>query len=122
MGKVLVVDDEFGVAELIDAILTDEGYRVLTSANGRQGLDTLAREELDLVFLDLMMPIMDGCVMLRILMENPQFKRIPVVMMSSLPEAAVAERCSGYVAFMRKPFMIKEVIDFALRFIPPSPR
>ena len=120
MGLVLVVDDEFGVADLIDAILTDEGHRVLKAANGRQGLETLAKEQLDLVFLDYMMPVMDGFTMLRNVVDDPVFKEIPVVMMSSMPEASVAERCSGYVAFMRKPFTIAEVIDFALRFIPMS--
>ena len=118
MGTVLVVDDEFGVVDLIDAILTDEGYRVLTAANGRQGLEMLANERLDLVFLDYMMPVMDGSAMLRTVADNPELRRIPVVMMSSMPEASVAERCSGFVAFMRKPFRIAEVIDLALRHIP----
>ncbi len=118
MGVVLVVDDEFGVADLIDAILTDEGHRVLTAANGRQGLEMLTKEQLDLVFLDYMMPVMDGSAMLRTVADSPELKKIPVVMMSSMPEASVAERCSGFVAFMRKPFRISEVIDLALRYIP----
>ena len=50
MANVLVVDDEFGVADLLDAILEDEGHRVLKAANGRQGLETLAKEPVDLVF------------------------------------------------------------------------
>ena len=118
MGIVLVVDDEFGVADLIDAILTDEGHRVVKAANGRQGLEALAKEKLDLVFLDYMMPVMDGSVMLRIIAESPDLRDIPVIMMSSMPEANVAERCSGYAAFMRKPFMITEVIDVATRLMP----
>ena len=122
MGIVLVVDDEFGVADLIDAILTDEGHRVLTAANGRQGLETLAKEQLDLVFLDYMMPVMDGSAMLRNVVDNPVLRNIPVVMMSSMPEATVAERCSGYVAFMRKPFRIAQVIDLAARLIPDPTR
>ena len=64
MATVLVVDDEFGIAELFDAILTDEGYRVLTAINGRHGLEMLAQERPDLVFLDYMMPVMDGAAML----------------------------------------------------------
>ena len=44
MSTVLVVDDEFGIAELMVDILTDEGHRVVTAANGRQGLEALARE------------------------------------------------------------------------------
>ena len=117
MGTVLVIDDEFGVAELIDAILTDEGHQVLKAANGRQGLEVLAVRKCDLIFLDYMMPIMNGSVMLKTVVQDPDLKAIPVIMMSSMPEAHVAERCSGYVAFMRKPFMVSRVIDFAARFV-----
>ena len=117
MGIVLVVDDEFGVADLIEAILTDEGHRVLMAANGRQGLEALAKERLDLVFLDYMMPVMDGSAMLRAVVDHPALRDIPIVMMSSMPEDSVAERCSGYVGFLRKPFKIAEVVDFATRLI-----
>ena len=113
MATVLVVDDEFGVAELFDAILTDEGYRVLTAINGRHGLELLAQERPDLMFLDYMMPVMDGAAMLRAIASDPALPGIPVVMMSSMPEATVAERCSGYVTFLRKPFKIAQVVALA---------
>jgi CheY-like chemotaxis protein len=120
MGTVLVVDDEFGIADLIDVVLTDEGHRVLTAANGRQGLELLAKEHLDMVFLDYMMPIMDGATVLRRMIDDPSWRSIPVVLMSSMPESTVAERCSGYANFMRKPFMIGEVIALAIQLIPGS--
>ena len=110
MGTVLVIDDEFGIADLIDAVLTDEGHRVLAAVNGRQGLEMLAKEYPDLVFLDYMMPVMDGAGVLRGIADDPSLHGIPVVVMSSIPEPTVAERCSGYASFMRKPFSIKEVI------------
>ncbi len=109
MGTVLVVDDEFGIAELIDAVLTDEGHRVLTAANGKQGLEVLAKERPDLVFLDYMMPVMNGAAMLHAMAQNPSLNGIPVVVMSSIPQASVAKHCSGYVAFLLKPFTIAEV-------------
>jgi CheY-like chemotaxis protein len=110
MATVLVVDDEFGIAELFDAMLTDEGHRVLTAINGRHGLEVLAKEGAALVFLDYMMPVMDGAAMLRAMAADPALQVTPVVMMSSLPEATVAERCSGYVAFLRKPFKVARVV------------
>jgi CheY-like chemotaxis protein len=115
VATVLVVDDEFGIAELLDAILTDEGYRVLSAINGRHGLEVLAQDPLDLVFTDFMMPVMDGAAMLRAIAADPALRTIPVVVMSSLPEAAVAERCSGYAAFLRKPFKVTQVIALAGR-------
>ena len=117
MATVLVVDDEFGIAELIEAVLEDEGHRVLTASNGRQGLEALAGERPDLVFLDYMMPVLDGAGMLRGMAAEPSLGAIPVVMMSSMPEAAVAERCAGYAGFMRKPFRIAEVVALVERLI-----
>lgn len=117
MGTVLVVEDESGIAELLDAVLTDEGYRVLTGSNGRQGLEVLTKEHVDLVFLDFMMPVMDGAGMLRRMSSEASLRDIPVVLMSSLPEAAVAERCSGYAAFLRKPFRIVDAVTMTERLI-----
>ena len=117
MTSVLVVDDEFGIADLIEAVLEDEGYRVLTAANGKQGLERLAQERPDLVFLDYMMPVMDGAAVLRSIADEPSLGDIPIVLMSSLPEATVAERCSGYAIFMRKPFKITDVVSVTERLI-----
>jgi len=117
MATVLVVDDEFGIAELFDAVLSDEGYRVLTAINGKHGLEVLAKERADLVFTDYMMPVMDGAGLLRALAADPALRAIPVVVMSSMPEAAVAERCSGYVSFLRKPFKIAHVIEVAAELV-----
>jgi CheY-like chemotaxis protein len=58
-----------------------------------------------------MMPVMDGAGLLRALAANPEFKAIPVVIMSSMPEAAIQERCHGYAMFLRKPFKIYEAIE-----------
>ncbi len=117
MATILVVDDEFGIAELFDAILADEGHRVLTASNGRHGLEMLAANPADLIFLDFMMPVMDGAGMLRQLAADPALSRIPVVMMSSIPQATVAERCRGYALFMRKPFSIDEVVNVTHRLL-----
>ena len=117
MPTLLVVDDEFGVTELFDAVLTDEGYRVLTAMNGKYGLETLRQERLDLVFLDYMMPVMDGAVLLAIMMADPSLRSIPVVMMGSMPEATIVERCSGYTAFIRKPFRLVELLTLTSRLL-----
>ncbi len=117
MATVLVVDDEFGIAELFDAILTQEGHRVLTAVDGRHGLQVMAKEDPDLVFLDYMMPVMDGATMLARIKANPALQGIPVVMMSSIPEATVAQRCTGYRAFLRKPFKLFELLDAVERVL-----
>ena len=114
---VLVVDDEIGIAELIDAVLTDEGYRVLTAVNGRQGLAIMAKDHPDLVFLDYMMPVMDGADVLRAMARDLSTDGVPVVLMSSMPEDLVAERCPGYAVFMRKPFRIAQVMTLTQKLL-----
>jgi CheY-like chemotaxis protein len=107
---VLVVDDEWAIAEVLEAILGDEGYRVEMASNGRQGLARLAAQKPDVIMLDFMMPIMDGPAMLVALADDPATRNIPVIVMSSLPEETIAGRCNGYAAFLRKPFRIPEVL------------
>ena len=110
MRTVLVVDDEFGVAEVLDAILTDEGYRVITATNGRQALARIAEQRPDLMLLDYMMPVLDGVAVLRALSADPAASTLPVIVMSALPEQAFSAGTMQYAAFLRKPFRITTVL------------
>lgn len=111
MLTVLVVDDEFGVAEVIAAILEDEGYRVITAVNGKQGLARAVESKPDMILLDVMMPIMNGPSMLRALKADPVLAAIPVVMMSSLDPASVNAQCEGHVGLLRKPFRATGILQ-----------
>lgn len=112
MATVLIVDDEFAVADVLEMALADEGYRVLTAANGRQGLQRLAEgPRPDLVITDHMMPVLDGAGMLRAMRTAEAHRDIPCIVMSAVPEANVRERFDGYAAFLRKPFRIAAVVQ-----------
>ena len=111
MAVVLVVDDEFGIVKLLEEVLTDEGHRVVIATNGRQALERAGKEKPSLVVSDFMMPVMDGAALVNAMRADPQLADVPVVIMSSMPEATVAERSPSYVAFLRKPFNIFAVVD-----------
>ena len=117
MPTVLVVDDEFGIVDVLETILTDEGYRVLTACNGKQGLVRLSAEKPNVILLDFMMPILGGGEMLRAMAAEPAYQRIPVVMMSSLGQDVIAERCKGYAAFLHKPFRAAAVLSTVARVL-----
>ena len=117
MRTVLVVDDEFGIVDVLETILTDEGYRVLTACNGKQGLVRLSEEKPDVILSDFMMPILGGGEMLRAMAAQPAYRRIPVIMMSSLGEDVIAERCKGYAAFLHKPFRVAAVLSTVARVL-----
>ena len=118
MATILVVEDEFGIAEVLASVLTDAGHGVITAINGRQGLERLKETRPQLVLLDFMMPVLDGPAMLRIMRSSPEGHDIPAIIMSSLPEPAVAEAVSGmYSGFIRKPFKLRAVIDMVERVL-----
>jgi CheY-like chemotaxis protein len=106
---ILVIDDEYGIADLLCFALEDAGYHVLTAANGKLGLATAQAENPDLIFLDVMMPIMDGPATLRAVQASDTLRDTPVILMSSIDEAAVRDLCTGFVAFVRKPFRLDAV-------------
>jgi CheY-like chemotaxis protein len=118
VAVVLVVDDEYGIANLLEDVLRDEGHKVVTASNGRQALERVATERPDLIFADYMMPVMDGAALLSALAADSDLKNIPVILASSLPEATVSERCTGYTIFLRKPFRIFDVLDLVARMVP----
>ena len=112
VALILVVDDEFSVAEVLQSVLADAGHEVVTAVNGQQGLELLGKTRPDMVLLDFMMPIMDGPAMLKAMKQDPVYRKVPAVVMSSLPESAVAEAARGmYAAFLRKPFKLAALTD-----------
>lgn len=111
MKTVLVIDDEFGIVDVLVSELEDQGYRVFTAANGRRGLDRLAETRPDLIISDFMMPLMDGAAMARAIRADPAYRNIPIILMSGLPEAKVRERFADYEAFLQKPFNVPVLLD-----------
>jgi CheY-like chemotaxis protein len=65
MTKILVIDDEQGIRDLLDTLLRRKGYDVVLAESGRQGLEFFRRERPDVIVLDLKMPEMDGLTVLR---------------------------------------------------------
>ena len=118
MATVLVVDDEALIAMALEAMLEDAGYRVVTAANGRQGLERLAEAPRpEIVLLDMMMPVMNGPAMLAAMAADPDLAGIPVVVLSSLPEEAIKDRAGGVAAFLRKPYTAEQVLDAIARVL-----
>jgi CheY-like chemotaxis protein len=118
MRTVLVVDDEFGIVEVLEAILTDDGYRVVTAMNGRHALERLAGNKVDLILSDLMMPVMDGGALLKELRADERYRDLPFILMCSLPEPYIVDRASGYSAFLHKPFRVDDVSKIIRQMLP----
>jgi CheY-like chemotaxis protein len=112
---ILVVDDEYSIVETVCEILTWEGYRCVKAADGLAGLAMLAQERPALVLLDYMMPLMDGLQMLQAMKQDPEYSRIPVVLMTAAP-MRIAREAQLWDALLRKPFGLQQLMTAVQRF------
>jgi CheY-like chemotaxis protein len=115
--RILIVDDEFGLADVVAEILTDQGYEAAIAINGRLGLAHIAELRPSLVLLDVMMPVLDGPATLLAMRANPDFAAIPVIMMTALPEALPKANPPLYQAVLYKPFTLESLQSAVERLI-----
>jgi DNA-binding response OmpR family regulator len=110
--RILVVDDESEALEYISDIL-EERYEVFTAPGGRQALDILSRERIDLVLLDIAMQGMDGNEVLRKIRSAPMTETLPVCIVTAIaaPKQEQNSRDMGATDYLIKPFRIETLID-----------
>lgn len=116
-GYVLIVDDEFGLADVVANLLGELGYEVAIAINGKIGLDMLASRAADLVITDAMMPIMDGPEMIRRMRDDPRFAAIPTILMTALPEAVPEGDAALHDEVLLKPYALRELLDMMGRLM-----
>jgi DNA-binding response OmpR family regulator len=111
-SRILVVDDEPDLVELVRHHLAREHYDVVTAADGETGLAEARRRLPDLVVLDLMLPGIDGLEVCRRLRSDPRTTHIPIVMLTAKGEEsdAVIGLSQGADDYVRKPFGMKELV------------
>jgi CheY-like chemotaxis protein len=121
MKTILIVDDEYAFVENLTELLGDEGYRVVSAANGKDGLVRVQAEKPDLVLADLMMPIADGRELVRSMRALREFRSTPIMLMSASPKAAaLSDPLGGAMdvsAFLRKPFAWEKLLEVVVRLI-----
>jgi len=110
--KILVVDDEKDIIELLKYNLEREGFRVIPSYNGEDALRLVRNESPDLVILDLMLPGLDGLEVCRILKKREETSHIPIIMLTAKttePDIIVGLEL-GADDYMTKPFRVGELV------------
>lgn len=118
MRTVLIVDDEYGIAEILADILSAEGYDVVTAMNGKLGLASLAQTRPALILLDVMMPVMTGPEMLRVLKDSDEYRDIPVILMSAAELSALPSEVTQRAdALLQEPFDDGELVEALQRVL-----
>jgi len=112
VAKILVVDDEEPILELLKFNLEKEGYQVFVAKDGQEALDRVEKEQPDLLVLDVMLPGMDGLEVCRILRLQPRFQQIPIIMLTAKGEEidTVLGLELGADDYMTKPFSLRELL------------
>ena len=110
--KILVVDDEPDLVELVSYNLKKEGFKVVTASNGEDALEKIRKDGYNLIILDLMLPGIQGVELCRMLRSNPRTETIPIIMLTAKGE--VTDRIRGLETgaddYMTKPFSPKELV------------
>lgn len=111
-SRILVVDDEVHIANIIKLTLEHEGFDVLVANDGADGLRMAREKEPDLILLDLMLPSIDGYKVCRLLKFDGRYKHIPIVLLSAMGESQDRElgRQVGADLYLSKPFKPDELV------------
>ena len=114
MSRVLLCDDEVMNRKVASKILKKEGFDVVEAVNGAEAIEVLKRFKIDLILMDLMMPVMDGYEATKIIKESDEFCEIPLIVISALSDKSAIIKALelGAIEYLIKPF---DIIDFRLR-------
>lgn len=112
-GKILVVDDDQNICELLRLYVEKEGFEVVIANDGRVALEVFEAEKPDLILLDIMLPDEDGVSILKKLKSRPDTENIPVIMMTAKSSEydKVLGLDSGADDYITKPFGVMELIS-----------
>lgn len=114
--RILTIEDDAATAAAFRDALADGGHEVRVASDGRKALADLAVWRPDVIVLDLLLPSLSGHTLLRYLRELPEYRRIPVVVVSGALPAL--RQLDGANAVLRKPFDLRELVRLVERLRP----
>ena len=111
MPKILIVDDDAQLVDLVELVLSREGYQMRRAFTARQAMELLNRELVDLILVDVILPDMEGYALCQALRNTPETARLPILMMTGhqTSTSLVEALTNGADDFIRKPFQPREL-------------
>jgi twitching motility two-component system response regulator PilG len=110
---ILFVDDSATIRRSAETMLASESYRIVTAENGFEALSKISRHRPDLIFVDIMMPRLDGYQTTAIIKNNAEFRKTPVIMLTS--KDGLFDKARGRVVgsdlYLTKPFTREELLN-----------
>jgi|UniRef100_A0A7V5XZ24 two-component system alkaline phosphatase synthesis response regulator PhoP len=120
--KILLVEDEENLREILKYQLENAGYQVYTAADGMEALNLARKYKVDLIILDLMLPKLDGFTVCRLLKFSEQYKKIPLIMITARTNPEDKERGLGMGAdfYLTKPLNKEELLEKIAELLKPK--
>lgn len=111
-GKILIVEDDRDIVEMVEYNLQEEGYVTISALNGEDGINLARREQPDLIILDIMLPVIDGFEVCRTLKSDDKTSHIPIIILSAKSQETdkVVGLELGADDYVTKPFSPRELI------------
>lgn len=118
--KILIVEDEYYLAEIIKARLEFEGYQAAIAEHGQAALDHLKKEPADIVLMDIMMPVMDGLEAAKKIKADTKLQKIPVIFLTARAqhEDHLKAHQAGGDDYISKPFEMEDLLAKIKKWIP----
>lgn len=117
--KVMIIDDSSTIRRTAEALLLKAGYEVYTAADGFEAMSLITDNKPDIIFVDIMMPRLDGYQTCQLIKNNKKFKDTPVIMLSS--KDGLFDRARGRIAgsqeHVNKPFTQEELIEVINKYV-----
>jgi CheY-like chemotaxis protein len=117
---ILVVENEVSNRIFVERVLSTRGYRCLSASNGREALDILDGEPVDLILTDLSMPVLDGYRTTQLIRARPHLAHVPIVAVTAFTRADEGEaaRQMGCTEYLTKPFKPRQLLEVVERLLP----
>ena len=111
--KILIADDEPNIVTALEFLLERAGYEVRTARNGDEALAAMAQDPPDLVLLDIMMPVKSGYEVCKRIRDQPEWRKVKVVMLSAKGRDAEVTKglAMGADLYVTKPFSTRELLS-----------
>jgi two-component system chemotaxis response regulator CheY len=119
MKTILTVDDSASVRQMVKITLSAAGYGVIEAADGREGLAKAQSNSINMIVTDLNMPVMNGLEFIRALRQQPPFRGIPIVFLTTESDDGMKQqaKAAGATGWITKPFKQEQLVAVARKLL-----
>jgi CheY-like chemotaxis protein len=116
---ILIIENEVSNRILVERVLSARGYRCISASHGREALQILEHEQVDLILTDLSMPVLDGYRTTQLIRARPSMENVPIIAVTAYPLSDEGESAKqiGCTEYLTKPFKPKQLLEVVERLL-----